>query len=316
MMRIGYLGPPGTFSEEALRASVRDALGATAGGELVEVALSTVHAVVDAVQGGEVDRAITPIENSLEGSVNEALDALVHHAPDVRIVGETVLEVRYVLAARPGVALEDVRSVLSHPQALAQCAAHLRERLPAAPARACTSTAEAMRLVAAGDEPWAALGSALAADAMGLVALERGIGDEEINATRFVWLARGAAGADGGPAGTKGAEGPRDAGGPGEEEAGAAAQPGAPWKTSVVFSGDGDGRPGWLVRCLSEFAFRGVNLTRIESRPARRRLGHYLFLVDLEGRSDLPGPAAEAIAALTGHCEDVRVLGSYPRLGA
>lgn len=318
MMRVGYLGPPGTFSEEALRASARGALGATAGEELVEVALPTVHAVVEAVQDGQVDRAITPIENSLEGSVNEALDALVHDAPDVRIVGETVLKVRYVLAARPGVALEDVRSVLSHPQALAQCAAHLRERLPAAPARACTSTAEAMRLVAAGDEPWAALGSALAADAMGLVALERGIGDEEVNATRFVWLARGAAGAYDDVAGD-----PATCGGEGSGEAdrhggmgGLATEPGAPWKTSVVFSGDGDGHPGWLVRCLSEFAFRGVNLTRIESRPARRRLGHYLFLVDLEGRSDLPGPAAEAIAALTGHCEDVRVLGSYPRLGA
>ena len=286
-MRIGFLGPAGTFSEQALHASP----GIPADAELVP--LPTVHRVVVAVADGEVDRALAPIENSLEGSVNEAVDALVHDAPGVRIVGEHVLPVRYELLGRAGAVLQDVRVVLSHPQALAQCARWLRDTLPAAEVRARTSTAEAVREVAAGDDDaTAALGTALAGELYGAVTLAQDLGDDAANATRFVWLARdGAAGDDE----------PDDAGGS--------------WKSSLVFSGDGDGSPGWLVRCLSEFAFRGVNLTRIESRPARRRLGHYVFLVDLDGRADVPGAAADALEALRPHCEDVRLLGAYRRTG-
>lgn len=287
-MRLGYLGPEGTFSEEALRASIALAgVGGDApGAELV--ALPTVHAVVLAVATGDVDRALAPIENSLEGSVNEAVDALVHDAPGVRIVGETVLPVRYVLVARDDLALEDVTAVCSHPQSLAQCARFLREAMPTAQVRAATSTAEAVRTVAASSEPWAALGTRLAAGLYGLRILREDVQDEAGNVTRFVWLARAESAAAG-----RGEEAQR-------------------WKSSVAFLGEGDGQPGWLVRCLSEFAFRGVNLTRIESRPAKRRLGHYVFLVDLEGRADAPGPCAEAVQALAAHCEDVRLLGTYP----
>jgi prephenate dehydratase len=145
-----------------------------------------------------------------------------------------------------------------------------------------------VREVAATDDVWAALGTPLAGELYGAVTIAEDLGDEPANATRFVWLAR---------------EG--DTLGDGEGN--------ADWKSSVVFSGDGDGSPGWLVRCLSEFAFRGVNLTRIESRPARRRLGHYVFLLDLTGRADQPGAAADAVAGLSAHCEELRVLGSYPR---
>ncbi len=281
-MRIGFLGPAGTFSEQALLSDP------SVPPEAELVPLATVHQVVVAVADGAVDRALAPIENSLEGSVNEAVDALVHDAHAVRIVGERVLPVRYSLLARPGVALQDVRVVLSHPQGLAQCAAWLREMLPAAEVRARTSTAEAVREVAATDDVWAALGTPLAGELYGAVTIAEDLGDEPANATRFVWLAR---------------EGDDLAGGSGSDD----------WKSSVVFSGDGDGSPGWLVRCLSEFAFRGVNLTRIESRPARRRLGHYVFLLDLAGRADQPGSAADAIAGLSAHCEELRVLGSYPR---
>jgi len=279
-MRIGFLGPAGTFSEQALLSEPSVPPDA----ELVP--LATVHQVVVAVASGDVDRALAPIENSLEGSVNEAVDALVHDAHGVRIVGERVLPVRYSLLARPGVAMQDVRVVLSHPQGLAQCAAWLRDTLPAAEDRARTSTAESVREVAATDDVWAALGTPLAGDLYGAVTIAEDLGDEPANATRFVWLAR---------------------------EGDTLGDGGADWKTSVVFSGDGDGSPGWLVRCLSEFAFRGVNLTRIESRPARRRLGHYVFLLDFTGRADEPGPTADAIAALSAHCEELRVLGSYPR---
>ena len=280
-MRVGYLGPAGTFSEEALRTDSRLPPDA----ELVP--LPTVHRVVVAVATGEVDRALAPIENSLEGSVNEAVDALVHDAPGVRIVGERVLSVRYSLLARPGAALQDVRTVLSHPQSLAQCAGWLRETLPAADVQARTSTAEAVREAATGDDDAvAALGTPVAGELYGAVVLAAGLGDAS-NVTRFVWLAR--------------------------DDAVPEAADAAGWKSSLVFSGDGDGAPGWLVRCLSEFAARDVNLTRIESRPSRRRLGHYVFLLDLDGRADVPGPAADALAALRPLCEDLRLIGSYPR---
>ncbi len=148
-----------------------------------------------------------------------------------------------------------------------------------------------MRNVATSDEPAAALGMRLAAELYGLRVLRSDVQDDDGNVTRFVWLA-----------------------GPADPLARAAAptDPAAPWKSSVAFLGEGDGDPGWLVRCLSEFAFRGVNLTRIESRPAKRRLGHYVFLVDFDGRADTAGPAADAVGALAKHCEDVRLLGTYP----
>jgi prephenate dehydratase len=278
-MRLGFLGPEGTFSHEALLAS--------AGGIGEIVPLATIHDVVVAVQDGAVDRAIAPIENSVEGAINATLDALAFAAPDVVVVGEHVLAVRNCLIARAPLELREIETVVSHPQPHAQCAAFLRAELPQAATLAATSTAEAVRMVAAHDGPWAAIGTRLAAERYGAVVLRDGIEDEAGNATRFVWLARGAA------------------------EPFPPAGDGAPWKTSVLFHGAGDGTPGWLLRCLSEFASRGVNLTKIESRPLRSRLGHYLFHVDVDGRAE--GDAvAGAVGALRAHCEEVRVLGSYP----
>ena len=278
-MRLGYLGPPGTFSEEAVRA-------ADPGDADERVPFTTIHETVMAVQDGTVDRALVPIENSLEGGVSATLDALAFDAPDVAIVGETVLAIRNCLIARADLALDAIEVVVSHPQPLGQCARFLRDNLPRATVRATTSTADAVREVASTDRPWAALGPSSAAALYGCRVLRDGVDDERDNATRFVWLAR--AGTSPVPEG--------DLGG---------------WKTSVVFAGAGDQAPGWLVRCLSEFAFRGVNLTRIESRPRRAQLGHYLFHVDMEGRAADP-TVADAIAALGRHCEEVRLLGSYP----
>ena len=274
-MRVGYLGPEGTFTEQAAE---------LVGGELVGFA--TVYDVVAAVQRGTVDRGVVPIENSLEGGVNATLDALALEAREVEIVGETVLAIRNCLIARAAVAFDAIEVVVSHPQPLGQCARFLREELPGAELRATTSTADAVRAVAATDAPWAALGPRSAAALYDCRVLRDGIDDEPDNATRFVWLAR--------------------SGTPPASSAGVDA-----WKTSVVFAGAGDRAPGWLVRCLSEFAFRGVNLTRIESRPRKGRLGHYLFHVDMDGRAEDP-PVADAITALGGHCEEVRLLGSYP----
>jgi prephenate dehydratase len=280
-MRLGYLGPAGTFSEEAMRAATVDGDGAA---ELVP--FPSIHETVMAVQSGKIDRALVPIENSLEGGVNATLDALALEAREVEIVGETVLAIRNCLIARAAVAFDAIEVVVSHPQPLGQCARFLREELPGAELRATTSTADAVRAVAATDAPWAALGPRSAAALYDCRVLRDGIDDEPDNATRFVWLAR--------------------SGTPPARSAGVDA-----WKTSVVFAGAGDRAPGWLVRCLSEFAFRGVNLTRIESRPRKGRLGHYLFHVDMDGRAEDP-PVADAITALGGHCEEVRLLGSYP----
>jgi prephenate dehydratase len=278
-MRLGYLGPPGTFSEEAVRAAVPDD-----GADLVP--LPSIHETVMAVQDGAVDRALVPIENSLEGGVSATLDALAVDARGVTIVGETVLAIRNCLIAREELAFDDIEVVISHPQPLGQCARFLRTELPGATVRAATSTADAVRMVAGAPERWAALGPRTAAALYGCRVLREGVEDEPDNATRFVWLAR---------AGTP----PHAAG------------DGSAWKTSVVFAGAGDRAPGWLVRCLSEFAFRGVNLVRIESRPRRGPLGHYLFHVDMEGRADDPAVAG-ALSGLGGHCEEIRMLGSYP----
>jgi prephenate dehydratase len=271
-VRIGYLGPEGTFTEQAAQ---------QVDGERVPFA--TVHDVVEAVDTGAVERGVVPIENSLEGAVNATLDALAVDFPGVTIVGECVLAVHQALIAGSAIELGAITAVASHPQGLAQCARFLREQLPQARLIAATSTAEAVRSAVASADAVAAIAPARAAELHGGLVLRESIEDEPDNATRFVVLA---------PAGAPEAAGD------------------GPFKTSVLFAGAGDDSPGWLVRCLSEFAFRGVNLTKIESRPRRRQLGHYLFLVDLEGAAH-DAPAAEAIDGLRKHCEEVRVLGTY-----
>jgi prephenate dehydratase len=276
-MRVAYLGPEGTFSHEALMAVAGDA-----GHELAP--LPTLHDTIMAVHDGAVDRAFVPIENSLEGSVNATLDTLAVETDDVRIVGEAVHPVRHCLIAREGVAQESIETVVSHPQVTAQCACFLRTRLPDAAVLPANSTADAVRQVAESGAPWAALGNRLSASLYGCEILEDGVEDMPENETRFVWLGRGRVGGSG------------------------------PWKTSVVFWGAGDDAPGWLVRCLSEFAFRGVNLTMIESRPRRMGLGHYMFFADLEGR-ETDDEVIGAIEAVRRQTERLRVLGSYPAAG-
>jgi prephenate dehydratase len=292
-MRLGYFGPAGTFTHAALLASAH-----VAGGERIEaIPLPTERETILAAGAGTVDAALVPIENSLEGGVNATLDtlALDDAGARVRIVGEEVLPISLALIARPGVALGDVDAVFSHPQPLGQCRRYLADVLPGRRAVAATSTVEAVRSVAeATGVPHAAIGTAAAAGLYGCEVLAESIEDEHGNETRFLWVAP--AGSD--PFGTARADGGAGAGAPG-------------FKTSIVFHGAGDATPGWLVDCLSEMASRDINLTRIESRPLKRRLGHYLFLADLQGHQD-DARVAEAIERLHGHCEVVRVLGSYP----
>ena len=272
-----FLGPAGTNCEEALLAF--------AGGDEVDGRPhGSEREAILALESGAVDRAVVPIENALEGAVTGTLDTLALDARGVRIVAEVVLPIEHCLVAGAGTEVEDVRVVVSHPQALAQCRRFVAGELGALE-QAATSTAEAVRAVVS--EPGhAAIASARAADLYGGRVLRRGIQDEDGNVTRFVLLARG-------------------------EDAAGADQPRAPHRTTIVFWGSGDEAPGWLVRCLAEFADRDVTLTKIESRPRKVGLGHYLFIVDAEGAEGDPAMAG-AIGALAAHCQEVRVLGSYP----
>jgi prephenate dehydratase len=274
-VRVAFLGPAGTFTEEALRAS--------APGPVEEIPYPSIYETVMAVHDGETDMAVVPIENSLEGSVTTTLDALATDARDVQIAKEFVLPVRHNLIAKHEMPLEHIQRVISHPQATPQCTRFLREHLDHADRQLAGSTAEAVRVVAEANEPWAAIGSKLAAELYGGVVLAEGIEDESGNETRFVWLAR-----------------------EGHEPLGDAN------KTSFVFWGFNDVSPGALVDVLTELSSRGINLTKIESRPRRvGGLGHYMFFADLEGAASDPH-VSEALTALAGRVHSMKVLGSYP----
>ena len=283
-IRVGYFGPEGTFTQEALIAAAR-------GAEIEQIPLPTIYDTVMAVHERTVERALVPIENSLEGSVNATLDALAMETDDVRIMGEVVQPIRHCLIARTELELSEIEVVVSHPQASAQCARFIRTRLPQARVLAGGSTADAVRLIADEPAPWAALGNRTAAERYGCHVLRAGVEDVADNETRFVYLGPAGA-APGGPAVTD-------------------SDPIGPWKTAIVFWGIGSEAPGWLVTCLSEFADRAVNLTRIESRPRKQGLGRYMFFCDVEGRDTEPHVTA-ALSGLTSHVEVLRTLGSYP----
>jgi prephenate dehydratase len=286
-MRVGYLGPDGTVSHEALMS--------VPGADAFELAPQpTLHDAVIAVHDGAVDLALVPIENSLEGAVNPTLDALAFETDDVVIVGELRHPVHLCLLAPAPLPLEAIRTVVSHPQASAQCAAFLRQALPGARVLAAPSTADAVRQVAGGVEAGAAVGTRYAGALYGCAVLAADIEDDHCNETRFVWIAR--AGTAPGPWST-----------PGDADSAA----GRRFKTALVFWGAGSSGPGWLVRCLLEFATRGVNLTRIESRPRREGLGEYMFFLDVDG-SSADAAVGGAIEGLRAHADVVRVLGSFP----
>jgi prephenate dehydratase len=275
-LTVAFLGPAGTYTEEALLASAQ--------GDVEAVACVTVHETVMAVQEGRTDRAVVPIENSLEGGVAATLDALAGEADRVRIAAEVIHPIHHNLIAAAPLELTDVTRVLSHPQATAQCGRFLRESLAGAELVPATSTAEAVRTVKDSGEPWAALGSRLSAELYGCEVLADRVEDRSDNLTRFVWLARAGEG-------------------PAELEGFA--------KTSIVFWGFNDASPGALVEVLRELSDRDINLTKIESRPRRVALGHYMFFADLDGH-ERETHVAEALEALGKRVQTLRVLGSYP----
>ena len=285
-MRIAYLGPAGTFTEDALRAA------GGSGGD--PVLTTTVSEAIEAVRDGRADRALVPFENSIEGSVRPALDTLARLAGEVTIVGEHDHRVRINLIAREKIELGEITEVISHAQPLAQCAEFLRAELGAAATRAVESTAEAVRIVSESEGPVAALGARSAAELYGCTVLREGVEDEGGNVTRFVWVA---------PAGTKAEEAGAGAGGGGSQT--------EAWKTSLIFSELGEDHPGALVSALREFSSRNVNLIRIESRPRRNELGRYMFFIDAEGSLE-DADVAAAVEGLRSQAESVEILGSYP----
>lgn len=270
MTRIAYLGPPGTFGETAARRYAPNA---------DHIALPTHAGVVAAVASGMADEGVLPVENSVEGSVSETLDILIHDA-DLRIRGELVVPIEQCLLVRPGMRAEDVRVIYSHPQALGQCRGFLERRFPTARLEASLSTAAAVQEIFAHEDA-AAIASARAAELHGAAVLARGIQDRRNNVTRFVVLA------------------PEDHPPTGRD------------KTSIAFTTQHD-RPGTLVNILIEFAQREINLTKIESRPSKDALGVYVFLVDFEGHRADP-VCAEALARVRTKASWLKVFGSYPR---
>ncbi len=278
---LGFLGPKGTFTEEALLATLAAAPRSTQPAPRI-IPFPSLQDTVQAVADGVVECALVPIENSIEGSVAVTVDLLAHEVDNLQVVREVRLGIRHRLIARQGLKLRDITKVVSHPHANAQCRKWLRDHLPGVEVEAANSTAKAVERVAAVDEPWAAIGTALAAQEHGCVVLEESIEDHDDNETRFIFLSRMRERQD----------------------------LSEPYKTSVVCRILKD-QPGALLLILQEFAHRYLNLTKIESRPSKRGLGDYIFLIDLEGRVD-DTQVNDALRCLTCKLLEVKVLGSYP----
>jgi prephenate dehydratase len=274
---VAFFGPMGTFTEEALLAEEDYAAAALE-------ARPTITDVLEAVGSGETDVGVVPIENAIEGPVNTTLDGLIFDY-DLLIQREMVLDVRMHLMAPPGTRLSAVRRVVSFPHALAQCQKFLAEHLPGAEVLAASSTAEAARQL--GEHPdsgTAAIGNRLAAELYGLNVIVNDVEDHEGNQTRFV----------------------------GVSLRGVPAPTGHDRTTIVCFQRDD--RPGSLHGMLGQFAARNINLTKIESRPTKRGLGEYCFIIDLEGHL-ADEVVADCLRDLHAELAGVKFLGSYPAAG-
>ncbi|MET8002963.1 prephenate dehydratase [Nonomuraea glycinis] len=274
MPRISYLGPEGTFTEEALRLLEPGA---------EQLSCANVTAALNAVRNGEADGAVVPLENSLEGGITTTLDEFAWGEP-LLITAELLLPVRFSLLARPDTEIGHIKRVYSHPAAITQCRAFTSRELPDAVVVSAPSTAAAAQEVALPGSPYdAAIAAPIAGEHYGLVELAGDIGDRSDTVTRFIRVSR----------------------------PGALPEPtGSDRTTLVVFLADD--HPGALLEMLTEFSVRGVNLSRIESRPTRDGIGHYFFHFDFEGHV-ADARVGEAISGLHRICEQVRFLGSYPR---
>ena len=268
--RLGFLGPSGSYTEQA-------ALNHDSTARLLP--FSSLGGVVEAVRSGEVDEGVVPIENSLEGAVTATVDLLIH-ASGPMIRHEQVLKIEHCLLVKPGTRRDKIGEIYSHPQALAQCRAFLAEAFPEARPIASLSTSAAVEQMQSAPPVAAAIANERCAALYGAEILERGVQDDPNNQTRFVVLAP----TDHSPTGSD--------------------------KTSICFDFAADA-PGILHTVLGELAKRGINLTKVESRPTRTSLGRYIFLVDLEGHRE-DDVVRDALAGVQSQVSMFRVLGSYP----
>jgi len=272
--RYSYLGPRGTFTEAAVRAL-------NGGPEPDAMSCASIQGTLDAVRSGEAELGVVPIESSVEGAVTATLDELAV-GTELVICAEVLVPVEFALLVRPGTSLADVRDVGGHPVAQPQCRQWLAANLPTAHFRPAASNSDAAMQVAEGRLD-AALAGVFAAELYGLQVLATGVHDRDEAVTRFV-----AVRLPGPPPARTGAD-----------------------KTSVV-AFLADDHPGALMDILGQFAFRGINLTRIESRPTGDGIGRYCFFIDCEGHV-AQARVGEALMGLRRVCSAVRFLGSYPQ---
>lgn len=271
--RIGYLGPPGTFTEEAL-------LKFTSRNKDKLVEYNSISDILFAIENNDIDEGIVPIENSIEGSVNITLDIMIFQV-NLLIKNEIILNVDHNLLAKKETDFTNIKRIFSHPHAVAQCREFIKQKFDNIEIKAANSTAEAAKLVASSKGDDAAISTKLAAKLYGLEILASDIQDHKDNLTRFVIVGK-------------------DVG----------KQTGFD-KTSVVCFIRED-RPGSLLEILQEFAERNINLTKIESRPTKKTLGEYCFLIDMEGHiSDTI--VSDALSVLKNKLHHIKLLGSFPR---
>lgn len=271
-----FLGPEGTFSDQAVRTFVSKGKLAS---EYDPLPCDSMSDVFEAVDRGKADYGVVPIENSLEGPVTTVLDAFAF-TTRAEILGEVALDIHQSLILAKGATLDDVTAIASHPQGIGQCRRWLNRHLPDRQLRLADSTAAAVAM-AVEDANVAAVGSTLAAELMGADVYEEAIEDNLSSQTRFVLIGRGPVAHDG------------------------------PGKSTLALFIQSD-RAGVLQMILSEFTYAGINLTMIQSRPTKRELGDYMFFVDIDGYADDPDIAI-ALNCLRMKLREVRIIGSYPR---
>lgn len=272
--KIAYLGPPGTFTEEALDKFIKDI------SQVKKISFPTVADVIRSVDRGEADEGLVPMENSIEGSVNITQDILAFES-EAKIIGEVTIPVKHSLIGKKKIKLDNIKKVISHPHATAQCRKFLSTNLKGAEVIAANSTAEAVKILKEENDDIAAIGTKTAAKIYDLEIIENDIEDNKDNKTRFVFIGNSIQPKTGND------------------------------KTSIVCFLKED-RPGSLYNILKEFAFRNINLTRLESRPAKKNLGDYVFMIDLDGHLHDEN-IFEAIEVLRKGVYLVKILGSYPK---
>lgn len=269
--RIGFLGPQGTFSHEAAEVF-------TSGKAYEMKEYLSIKDVLNSVRNGEVDEAIVPIENSLEGAVNVTLDVLAEEN-NLFIINELIIPINLNLVVKKGTAFEDIKVIVSHPQPLGQSRNYLNDKFPYAVQIEESSTSRAAQKVAEADGSYAAIASATAARLNGLEVLEGNVQDVKNNHTRFVVVSRELQKKTG-----------RD-------------------KTSIVFSTEN--KPGSLYRVLDIFSLWDINMTKIESRPAKNKLGRYIFFIDIDGHVE-DQDVSDALTMVKRKTSFYRLIGSYP----